>query len=345
MITTPVRKFHLVQIGVGVVPRLDASTEINFSPRMAIDELHGGGTVDYYRNRHAPLQFGNLKHTGRYAGCGVPCTTAYTREELDFLQQAKTDWTPFLFFVDKGECSNPPLEPYFKPVCGIYLWAMGKVTDLNSIMNAEDYLAPSVAQVTLTAAIKTPLIRATYSRWRFGYNPSIYTITGYVPPIRLDSETEKLIAEPADEWYMPCGLNPLCDDERFWPRNLYDDDPLIGSIEYDWTKWECRYTQIEAGSQSKLMMYGNTHPRTRMVARGDAELTIRNEFGTYNYRYDMPATDVIYTDSWTGVVMGRNLAGDISPVNGGIPPQLAWGDNIISSTAPLVIGGHDAWIN
>lgn len=220
------------------------------------------------------------------------------------------------------------------------------MTDLTSIMTAEDYLAPSVSgAVSIQADLRTPLVRATYSRWRYGYPPSILSRASYLPPVRLDSDSENLNAETADTWYCPCDLVDMCDAERFWPRNLYNDQQLSGSVDFDPTHWECRYIQMEAGAETNFEVYGNAHPRTRIVVRGDALITIRNEFGTFNYSFPSEADASVYTDSWTGVVMEQQPSGDIGPLAAGVPPQLSWGKNIITTTAPVIVGATEAWIN
>lgn len=164
----------------------------------------------------------------------------------------------------------------------------------------------------------------------------------------LQETIEDMATDTPSLWYVPCELQQFCwNTERFWPRNLYADNLNTGSIEFDFTRWECPYKLLTSVAKDMLTVDGNTRPRTRCLMRGDTILTVRNALGTFTYSYGRLSTSEIYTDSWTGVVMERDINYNVSPVAGaGIPPQLHWDDNIISiNTGYATVGAQEAWIN
>lgn len=342
MIQLAARKFNLVQIGYARVPALEAQTELSYATRLIQAEAESGGMHDYYASRFSPVGIGKLRHSGLYPLCrsqqGI-ADNVYIRDELDQIQVARSVWTPFLFYANILIADRNNL---LTPNCGQFLWAYGKVTSITSTHSVNDYLSPKATPVDIEATLRTPLVPATYSRWRFGAALDLS-----VERRVILADLENASAESPALWFVPCEVPSFCNDERFWPRNVYEDNFNTGSVEYDAAKWECPYLMFRYASSDLITVSGNTQPRTRIVMSGDASITIRNAIGTSIYFYNRPIDSTIYLDSWTGVAIEKDIAGNISQVpSAGYPPQLTYSDNYVSVDGSFVtIGWTEAWIN
>jgi len=344
----PVTKLQLVQIGNARVPTINARTAVSYPIRQAFSSMHSGATYDHDRWYPPPLIRGEIEHGGTYRCYGTfECSQA--RDELNEIITAKSYRTRFLFYM-WTDC--PPLTDTAnqRGDCGRWLWAEGRVVGMSNPFTVEEAYGSVTTELSIQAALDTPLREITYSKWRYGNSiaklaeTDIYTDT-----------MEFNIAEAPALWWIPCGPPEQWEIKRFWMRSLF---PLIDTVPgvFNFSQWESSATHtFGALSTNSIIVDGNAPPRARWIITwanlSPCIISVTNRLGSRDYSYNnipqvLPYEQ--YRDSWLGG--GYEFFGGsfFQPTaSAAFTPLLAPGDNLIA-----IDGGHTvrlgidyAWIN
>lgn len=302
----PTPKLVLHQIGRSRVPMFNAQSLVQYQARQAVLASHTGAEIDAYRDINAPFQAGEVRHTGQYRYTGKTPHWSWF-DETQNIKAAINLVQPFLFARVGPMPSLTSMTPAINPDsvdCVQWLWAMGKVTQVTDPYAVQTH-GEDLLEFGLVGKLETPLMRAKWSRWRYGLYQDRPAITAATNFSKLDRAT----AEDEAAWFVPCSIPDQCDSARFWPRNIWGDYDLRAEV----ARWEADenvalYGPEQQGTTRMMPLYvrptanqslvmlnisGNTYPRVRwIVSKGmygtpidRATIRITNQFGYREYSY------------------------------------------------------------
>jgi hypothetical protein len=344
-------RFQLVQVGNARVPVVNARTQLSYQTRQAISQMHSGAFYDHDLWYPPPLLRGELEHTGIYRCCdAVQCTMA--RTELSEIQTGKSFRTRFLFYMH-GDCTHVGSGANQNNLCGQWLWATGRVINVSNPFAVEEIYGSTTIETAFTAALDTPLIAASWSKYRYGNPPAKFPET----VIYVDELEQNISEDPtqsAARWWIPCDPPLQFEWQRFYMRDLLAPVTIFdltqvsnweADAQYDFTALQTRNVYVD----------GNTVPRTRWltswtVGTANARINVTNRLGFRQYSFaNIPGITpyLQYRDNWLGAAYEYFAGPTYQPTaDASVAPLLAPGDNLIEVIdQPVTLGVHYAWIN
>lgn len=349
----PIPALQLMQVGQWKVPLWNATTRFAPEAKVSTTDIYRGPQINFDRNRRGDISQIRVSHEGSYSCCGEKRSCTWAMSEWDGIARTFNMRTKILFYRSpycldcpegcRCEVLHQGQECWHclrKKLCGEWLWAWGRVTDIPMELSTDDFRAPQTKEVSVEILLDGPLEIATHMDWWYGTHVPI---------------TEKCVTrEEAAAAYMPgkryfwkpCGPLTCCTSGRFWPRRIDCGDCLDETAFYTCKYlWDSYYIdQIQNGCHT-FFAPGSAKPRVLALFDAGDVVSVRNAAGSYTINYT--GSGPVFSDTENGVV-------HYQPVNTsvwGLMPaalqvfNLEPGENVITTNNVLTFGVTPRWIN
>jgi len=348
LLSLPIPKLQLIQIGNWKVPRLDFSTRVEPETKVATTAIYHGPEFFFDRERRTDINKILVMHTGLYQCCDDKPNCVNAQSEWDGIVRAYGVRTPILFYRSPY-CLDCPCECKLvgekcwscisKEPRGEWLWGWGYVTRLDNPNTAEDWKRPSVAQVTIEITLEGPLRHATHQNWWYGDR---------VTPVGKCQTTTMAISEMeiAKKYYFPpCGPGPCCSRFRFFYRDTslacaecpqYFDSFGCSLL------WPTERTYTISAECLRIFVPGHVAPR--VIASFESYNSVRVQNDLFDITIFPDMLGQTYSDTLTGLVY-NNYGGWVLQPTALDLVRLEPGENVVTTNGTVRIGVTPYWVN